>query len=672
MGTPLISMQGCVNVDIDGRRRVVVQDIRPQIDRGRFPIKRVIGQKVVVKAHVFSDGHDRIAALLLYRPDDQNDWRRVPMQPLGNDLWQASFTVSERKPYLYTVEGQIDRFVTWREDLRKKTAAGQKVGVDLQVGSDLVKAAAERATSGDAKRLQQLADQLTVKDIDSAVATAVSEELAQYMNTWMDRSLAVRAEQELRVEVDRKKALFSTWYEFFPRSCGSEMEHGTLSDAEKMLPRVAEMGFDVVYLPPIHPVGVTNRKGQNNSINAEPGDPGSPWAIGGKDGGHMSVHPKLGTLDDFDHFVKSASEHGLDVAMDMAFQCSPDHPWIKEHPDWFVWRPDGSIQYAENPPKRYEDIVPLNFESDSWKELWQELRKVFMFWAERGVRLFRVDNPHTKPFAFWEWVIKEIKAAYPDTIFLAEAFTRPQVMARLARIGFTQSYTYFTWRNSKFELTQYLTQLTSTDWAEYFRPNFWPNTPDILPEYLQYGGRPAFLIRLALAATLSSNYGVYGPAFELLEHQAVPGKEEYLNSEKYEIKDWDLNRKGNLGKLIRIVNTVRQQNEALQQTNNLQFHDVDNDYLLCYSKATDDLENLVLVLVNLDPFHKQTGWVTLPLEELGIDPRQSYLLHDLVGNDRFMWQGERNYVSLDPQIIPFHVFRVHRRMRREQDFDYYM
>lgn len=662
----------CVDVDIDGRRRVVIASIKPQVNGGRFPVKRVIGQKVAVTAHVFSDGHDRIAASLLYRTDDQEDWIRIPMQPLGNDRWGASFTVTDRKPYLYTVEGQIDRFATWREDLRKKTAAGQKVSVDLQIGSDLVKAASGRASGDHATRLSRLAEKLTAKDIDAAVATAVSEELSQLMSVWIDRSLAVRSEQVLPVEVDRKEALFSTWYEFFPRSFGPDTEHGTFSDAEKMLPHIAEMGFDIVYLPPIHPIGKTNRKGQNNSINANPEDPGSPWAIGGKDGGHTSVHPDLGTLEDFDHFVTAAGKYGLDVAMDIAFQCSPDHPWIKEHPEWFVWRPDKSIQFAENPPKRYEDIVPLNFETDSWKELWEELRKVFAFWAERGVRIFRVDNPHTKPFAFWQWVIEQIKADYPDTIFLSEAFTRPQVMARLAKLGFTQSYTYFTWRNSKVELTEYLTQLTATDWADFFRPNFWPNTPDILPEYLQYGGRSAFLIRLALAATLSSNYGVYGPAFELCEHQAVPGKEEYLNSEKYEIKDWDVNREGNIGRLIRIINTVRSQNEALQQTNNLQFHEVDNEYLLCYSKTTDDLENLIMVLVNLDPFHKQTGWVSLPLDDLGIDPRQSYLLHDLVSDDRFMWQGERNFVSLDPNVIPFHVFRVHRRMRREQDFDYYM
>ncbi len=659
-------------MEIHGRKRIVIENIRPRVDGGRFPVKRVIGQHVVVTASIFSDGHDRIAASLLYRNDEQDDWLRVPMQPLSNDCWRASFTVTERKPYFYTVEGQIDRFATWRDDLRKKTAAGQKVSVDLQIGSDLVVAVSERASGQDTGRLRDLAAKLTAKDTDSAVATAVSDELSQLMSAWMDRSPAVRSEHELRVEVDRKRALFSTWYELFPRSFGSDRNHGTLLDAEKMLPRVAEMGFDVVYLPPIHPIGETNRKGQNNSVNAEADDPGSPWAIGSSNGGHTSIHPDLGTLDDFDHFVEAAGRRGLEVAMDMAFQCSPDHPWVREHPEWFVWRPDGSIQFAENPPKRYEDIVPLNFESESWKELWEELRRVVMFWARRGVGIFRVDNPHTKPFAFWQWLIEEVKSEYPDTVFLAEAFTRPRVMARLAKVGFAQSYTYFTWRNSKVELTEYLTQLTATEWADFFRPNFWPNTPDILPEYLQYGGRPAFLIRLALAATLSSNYGVYGPAFELCEHQAVPGKEEYLNSEKYEIKDWDLDRKGNIGSLIRIVNTVRRHNEALQQTNNLQFHDIDNEYLICYSKMTDDLENLIMVLVNLDPFHRQTGWVTLPLERLGIDPRQSYLLHDLVGDDRFLWQGERNFVSLDPRVIPFQIFRVHRRMRREQDFDYYM
>jgi starch synthase (maltosyl-transferring) len=492
------------------------------------------------------------------------------------------------------------------------------------------------------------------------------------MRKYPDRTKATIYPKELQVCVNRAKALFSTWYELFPRSCGEKGKHGTLADCEKLLPDVAKLGFDVLYLPPIHPIGRTHRKGKDNSPRCKRWDPGSPWAIGSTDGGHKSIHPKLGKLKDFRSLVKSARKNGMEVAMDLAFQCSPDHPYVKEHPEWFCWRPDGTIQHAENPPKKYEDIVPINFETDKTQALWNELKSVVLFWIKQGVQIFRVDNPHTKPFAFWQWLIKEVKRDYPEVIFLAEAFTRPKVMERLAKVGFDQSYTYFTWRNTKYELTGYLTELTQAEVGEYFRPNFWPNTPDILPEHLQYGGRSAFIIRLVLAATLSSNYGIYGPAFELCVGEAVEGKEEYLNSEKYEIKDWDRNQKGNIRAVIDRVNRCRRENTSLQQTRNLRFFTVDNDMILCYGKATNDMSNITITLVNLDPYHTQSGWVTLPLEDLQIDLGQPYLLHDQLSDDKYIWQGHTNYIELDPRVLPAHILCLHKRLKRETDFDYFM
>ncbi|MDO9559682.1 MAG: hypothetical protein Q7I89_08345 [Syntrophales bacterium] len=447
---------------------------------------------------------------------------------------------------------------------------------------------------------------------------------------------------------------------------------GTFRDCARLLPEIAKLGFDVLYFPPIHPIGKVNRKGKNNTPASEQHDPGSPWAIGSADGGHKAVEPSLGALDDFRQLVKEAGTHGIEIALDIAYQCSPDHPYLTEHPEWFKKRPDGTVQFAENPPKKYEDIVPFHFETENWQDLREELRSIILFWIEQGVRIFRVDNPHTKPFAFWDWLIKEIKQACPEVIFLAEAFTRPKVMSRLAKAGFTQSYTYFTWRNTKREITDYLTELTQTECREYFRPNFWPNTPDILPEFLQYGGPPAFLIKLVLAATLSSSYGIFSPSFEQCITDALPGKEEYLDSEKFEIKHWDWNKPGTIRELIARINKIRRENPALQTTWNLQFYDVDNDYLLFYGKATPDLSNIILVVVNLDPFHAQAGWLTIPLGKLGIDPAQTYLVHDLISNDKHLWQGERNFFEINPAVMPASIFRVHRRLRREEDFDYFM
>ncbi|HID71618.1 MAG TPA: RNB domain-containing ribonuclease [Thermoplasmata archaeon] len=443
-------------------------------------------------------------------------------------------------------------------------------------------------------------------------------------------------------------------------------------DCERLLPEIARMGFDVLYFPPIHPIGRTNRKGRNNAPESRPEDPGSPWAIGSEEGGHKSVHPQLGTLEDFERLVRKAREFGIEIALDLAFQCSPDHPYLREHPSWFRRLPDGSIQYAENPPKRYEDVVPFDFETKDWKELWKELRSIVLFWVEKGIRIFRVDNPHTKPFSFWEWLINDVRKNHPDVIFLSEAFTRPKVMYRLAKLGFSQSYTYFTWRNTKKELVEYFTELTQTEVKEYFRPNLWPNTPDILPEYLQHGGRPAFITRLVLAATLSPNYGIYGPAFELCVDDAIPDKEEYLNSEKYEVKNWDRGRPDSLKELITRVNKIRKENPALQESSNLTFCDVDNDFLISYLRTTEDLSNVILVVVNLDPFNIQSGWLKLPLSKLCVEQGKPYLLHDLLSDEKHIWHQERNQITIDPKLMPAKVFSLKRRMRKESDFEYYL
>ena len=647
----------------DGQRRVVIERVLPEIDCGRFPIKRVVGETVVVEADVFADGHDQVTCQLLYSREGDEEWQSSPMTPLGNDRWRGAFSVAKAGRYEYSIEGWIDHFQTWRDGLAKRIAAGQDVHVDLLIGAELIAAAAARATGEDAGRLRQWARRIREeKNIQTASSLALEEELFRAVRRYPERQSAARCEKPLAVVVDREKASFSTWYEVFPRSCSPEAgRHGTFRDCEAWLPYVASMGFDVVYLPPVHPVGRAFRKGKNNSVVAEPDDVGSPWAIGSQEGGHTSVHPELGTLEDFRHFASQAREHGLEVALDIAFQCTPDHPYVKQHPEWFRKRPDGTIQYAENPPKKYHDIYPLDFESRDWWALWNELKRVFQFWIDQGVRIFRVDNPHTKAFSFWEWVIAEIKKDHGDVLFLAEAFTRPHVMYRLAKLGFSQSYTYFTWRNTKQELTDYFTELTQTEVGEYFRPNLWPNTPDILPEFLQTGGRPAFMIRLILAATLGASYGIYGPAFELCEN--IPfqaGSEEYLNSEKYELKHRDLHFEWSLTDLISRMNRIRKENPALQRNRNLHFHSTDNPMLICYSKTTDDLSNAIVAIVNLDPFQRQTGWVQLDLAALGLTAGRAFQVHDLLGEGRYTWQGSRNYVELTPESLPAHILKIGR------------
>ncbi|MEP9411975.1 MAG: alpha-1,4-glucan--maltose-1-phosphate maltosyltransferase [Candidatus Brocadia sp.] len=659
---------------INGRRRVVIEKVKPEINGGRFPIKRVTGEKVIVTADIFADGHDAVWANVLYKRHDDGKWKVVSMKPMENDQWEAVFVVEEVGTYLYTIEGGVDHFTTWQRDLRKKFDANQDVRVDILTGIQYIKDASQRASADDKNTLLTYIDLLKMeRNGQKAVSVAFSEELGNLMNGYQDRKFATNYGKELYVIVDRKKAIFSTWYERFPRSCSPEPgKHGTFKDCEAILPEIAKMGFDVFYLPPIHPIGRTNRKGKNNSPISDQNDVGSPWAIGSREGGHKSVHPHLGTQEDFERLINKAGDYDMEIAIDLAFQCSPDHPYVAEHPEWFKWRPDGSVQHAENPPKKYEDVLPLNFETEQWYQLWEELKSIVVFWIEKGIRIFRVDNPHTKPFAFWEWLIKEVKRKYPDVIFLSEAFTRPKVMYYLAKLGFTQSYTYFTWRNTKQEFINYITELVQTERKEYFRPNFWPNTPDILPEHLQYGGRPVFMIRLILAATLSSNYGIFGPAFELCVSEAIPGKEEYLNSEKYEIRNWNWNSPENLRDFIAQINRIRKENPALQTTCNVQFYETDNDYILFYGKTTEDLSNIILVAVNLDPYHTRSGCVKVPVSAFGIDIDHPYMVHDLLTDNKYFWHGEKNYVELRPDSIPAHVFKVRKRLKRETDFDYFM
>ncbi len=541
----------------DGRSRVVIENVEPQINCGRFPIKRIVDDLVAIEADVFGDGHDEVRARLLWKKAEETAWQTAEMRPLGNDRWRGEFPVTQVGCYRYTLVGEVDHFGTWRSDLKKRIAAQQDLDLPLLTGALLLEQVQSRASKADSAKLAAWAKALKAGSKTLASQDlALQEELADVVKRYPDTSLETWYRREMEVVVDRERARFSAWYELFPRSWSTTPgKHGTLRDVTSRMGYVAEMGFDVLYLPPISPIGKSFRKGKNNSVQAAPGDEGSPWAIGSADGGHAAIHPALGTLADFKALVDRAAKLNMEIALDIAFQCSPDHPWVTEHPEFFKKRPDGSIQYAENPPKKYQDIYPLDFESSNWQGLWDALKGVFSFWMNQGVRIFRVDNPHTKAFPFWEWVIPELKTQDPNVLFLAEAFTRPRVMERLAKLGFSQSYTYFTWRDTKEELTRYLLELTTTPVREYFRPNFWPNTPDILPAHLQTGGLPAFRSRLVLAATMAANYGIYGAAFELGENTPTkPGSEEYLNSEKYEIKSWDLTNPASLKPFITRLN----------------------------------------------------------------------------------------------------------------------
>ncbi len=657
----------------DGRVRAVIESVTPSVDGGRFPAKRIEGDRVEVEADCFTDGHDAIRARLLWRAEGEAKWRETEMRPLGNDRWRGSFVAGAPGRYRFAVCAWVDHFRSWRAELARREDP-EDIRVAALVGAQLVAEAAARADGGDRAALEEWSASLRGKSPPEALKSlALDEDLAALADRHPDRRLAARS-GELPLEVDRALARFGAWYELFPRSTSPEPgRHGTFRDVEARLAYVAELGFDVLYLPPIHPIGIEKRKGRNNALAAGPGDVGSPWAIGSAEGGHTAVHPDLGTLEDFRRLVAKAREQGIEIALDIAYQCAPDHPWVREHPSWFRHRPDGSVQYAENPPKKYQDIYPFDFESEDWRGLWEGLKGVVDFWIGEGVRVFRVDNPHTKSFGFWGWMIPEVKRAHPDTIFLSEAFTRPRVMHRLAKLGFSQSYTYFTWRNTARELTEYFTELSRGPGRDYFRPNVWPNTPDILPEALQFGGRPMFVTRLVLAATLGASYGIYGPAFELLEGRPrSPGSEEYLDSEKYELRHWDLGHPESLRGIIAMVNRIRRENPALQSNEGLRFFPTDNEQLLCYAKSAADGSNQVVVVANLDPHNAHTGWIDLDLEALGLERGRAYQMHDLLTGARYLWQGARNFIRLDPAHAPAHVFLVRRHVHREQDFDYFL
>src|SRR6184192_2545460 len=640
----------------------VIENVQPLLDGGRYPIKRIVGEDLVVQADIFKDGHDVVAAVLKWRVLGQRGWRETPMTFVDNDRWRGICTLYDEAIHEYTVEAWTDSFRSWQREFAKKFEGGiSDLRSEALEGAALVQAAAKRARDrADRARLLEFSEQISTAANSQIYAIAQSAELEVLMATYPDRSDATQYEPAPRVIVDRSAALFAAWYEFFPRSAEGRDDRGsTFRDCLPRLDDAKAMGFDVIYLPPIHPIGHMNRKGRNNSIRSEPGDPGVPWAIGSEVGGHKAVEPSLGMLADFDWFQQEVQKRGMEIALDFALNCSPDHPYVKEHPEWFYRRPDGTIKYAENPPKKYEDIYPLNFRCENWRELWAEIRSIILFWVERGVRIFRVDNPHTKPVAFWEYLITGVREKYPDTIFLAEAFTRPKMMKALAKAGFNQSYTYFAWRNYKRELIEYFTELTQTEMREYFRGNLWPNTPDILPPILQNGGRPAFIIRAVLAATLSSVYGIYS-GFELCENAALPGREEYIDSEKYQFKERDWDVPGNIKEFIARLNTIRRQNRALQFYDNLRFYNADNGAILFYGKTTPARENIIFVVVNLDPFRRQNSMIDVPTELFGQNEGEPYQVHDLLDDSRYTWYGRRNYVELDPATRPAHIFRLRR------------
>ncbi|HEX6036482.1 alpha-1,4-glucan--maltose-1-phosphate maltosyltransferase [Longimicrobium sp.] len=685
---------------IDASRKVVIENVEPELDCGRYAVKREVGDTITVRADIFKEGHDAISAAIWYRPEDEETWQESRMKFWDNDRWEGAFTVDRNCRWYFTVVAWTDTFGTWQSDLRKKYDAGQEVLLELFEGAQLLAAAAIPLAEGpDRDRLmeflrevagdEQLASggliprsawaqfrddveggsHLTVAE---RVAAALDPALLELMSRYPLRNDLTRFDRELPVQVDRVAARFAAWYELFPRSMSDdESRHGTFDDVIRKLPYVQSMGFDVLYFPPIHPIGFTFRKGKNNTLNPGPDEPGVPYAVGSDAGGHKAVHPELGTLEDFRRLVAAAREHGLEIALDFAIQVSPDHPYAKEHPGWFYIRPDGTIMYAENPPKKYQDIYPLNFYGDDWESQWAEWRDVILHWVEQGVHIFRVDNPHTKPVQFWEWMIREVQREHPQVIFLSEAFTRPKMMRALAKAGFSQSYTYFTWRNFKGELTEYFTELTQGPMKEYFRGNLFPNTPDINPEFLQRGGRPAHMIRAILATTLSSVYGIYS-GFELCEATPLaPGKEEYLDSEKYQVKAWDWDRPGNIRPLITRLNEARRQNPALQEYDNLRFYPADNDNVLFYGKMTEDRTSMVFVAVNLDPFATHETMLHFPLPDMGIGWSDPWEVEELLTGERFFWHGGSQWVRLEPDA-PGRIFRVRAWRSSEHGFDYFM
>ncbi|MEA5403437.1 alpha-1,4-glucan--maltose-1-phosphate maltosyltransferase [Arcicella sp. DC2W] len=648
-----------ISKTIQGQQRVIIENVSPQLNAGRFAVKAFMGDTIRVEADIFLDGHDQLSARLLYKFSTDEAWTEKKMSFVNNDRYEASFEVSKNGFYTYTIEAWVDHAATWEHEIDMKIKDGQLVNVELLMGANILDKMTKIASKEDKTELKAAAKIFRDKDTyNEAIAFTHSAKMHHWIEQYPDKQFIV-THKELKLWVDREKAAFSSWYSMFPRSASSKKgQHGTFKDVEEnVLPRLKSLGFDVLYIPPIHPIGKQFRKGKNNSTTCEEGEPGVPYGIGSELGGHTAILPELGTLEDLKHLIATCNEMGIELALDLAIQCSPDHPWAKEHPEWFKIRPDGTIQYAENPPKKYQDIYPINFESENWQGLWEELKSVIMTWAEWGVRIIRVDNPHTKAFGFWEWIIGEVQAVYPDMIFLAEAFTKPKVMAQLAKLGYTHSYTYYTWRNTKAELIGYMNELTKTEQALYMRPNFWANTHDILPWCLQTGLEPMFIIRYFMAATLSANYGIFGPVYEYMFNEGNPNKEEYKNSEKYEIKHWDWQMENKLTHVIRKTNEARIENSALQRTNNITFCDIQNDQVLAYLK-THPNGNKILCAVNLDPHNRQGGNVRIPLHLIHKHPDQEYIVHDLITGAKYVWRGEYNFIDLDPHIMPMHLFRI--------------
>ena len=654
----------------------VIRRITPSLDNARFAVKRAVGEEIHVEADVFKDGHDEVAVLLKWRKSGDKTWRETPMKPIANDRWSGILAVTSPGAWEFTVEAWGDMFFSWQHELEKKFAAGLRdLQSEILEGAAFIESASKRAgKTTDGEALKKMALAMRAANAEQAHELAHDADLCGLMRVHADRSLSTTAEPFHPVWVDRERATFAAWYEFFPRSAEGKPDSG--STFRDCLPRIDDakaMGFDVIYFPPIHPIGTSNRKGRNNSLKCEPGEPGVPYAIGNNKqgvngGGHKDVAPELGTLEDFDWLVGELKKRDMEIALDFAINCSPDHPYVKAHPEWFFKRPDGSIKYAENPPKKYEDVYPLNFHNENWRELWEELRDVILFWCKHGVGIFRVDNPHTKPVAFWEWVIAEVKAKFPGTVFLSEAFTKPNMMQELAKVGYTQSYTYFTWRNTKHELAEYFTELTQGPMKEFFRANFFPNTPDILPEFLQKGGRPAFMIRAVLATMAAPAYGIYS-GFELCENTPVSGKEEYLDSEKYQFKGRDWNAPGNIKDYIARLNKIRRENRALREYRNLRIQSSENDNILCFSKTTESFDDALLVAVTVDPWNAQAGFINVPLGDFGLGENDPYLVEDLLTGERFAWRGSRNFIALDPHHRPAHVFRVRRHLGHEAGED---
>ena len=657
---------------IDATEKIVIENVQPELNCGKYAVKREVGDSLEVQADIFKEGHDAVAAAVRYRAEDEEEWREARMHFVDNDRWSGSFVVDRNVRYHYTVVAWTDTFGSWAGDLRKKYNAGQDVTSELLEGVELVRGAVGRAQAQDRARIELLIHEMSTDDAQAArVAVALDDELLDLMERYPDRWDLTEYGRLLPVQVDRIRARFAAWYELFPRSMSDDPErHGTFDDVIRKLPYVRDMGFDVLYFPPIHPIGRAHRKGKNNTLVPEPDDVGVPYAIGSEEGGHKSVHPDLGTLDDFRRLVAAAEDEGLEIALDFAIQVSPDHPYVKEHPNWFYVRPDGTIKYAENPPKKYQDIYPLNFFGEGWEEQWEEWKSVILFWVEHGVKTFRVDNPHTKPVRFWEWMIREVQKEHPEVVFLSEAFTRPKMMRSLAKAGFTQSYTYFTWRNFKGELQDYLTELTQGPMREYYRGNLFANTPDINPEFLQQGGRPAFMIRAVLAATLSSVYGIYS-GFELCEGTPIPGKEEYLNSEKYEIRAWDWDRPGHIRPLITRLNQIRRENPAMQEYDNLRFHLCDDDQVLFYEKSTPDGRNTLFVAVNLDPYQAREVTLFFPLVVVGVGDREAWEAEELLVGGRNLWMGSHQRVRLEPDA-PARIWRTRHWVSSEHRFDTFM